>query len=78
MWKVSKSYLCGYSDYIYQVYKIENRKILYNGRIYLTREAAQARADELNKIKNSLHSCCITVQASKPRLTKHHTISIAS
>lgn len=51
MWKVSKSYLCGYSDYIYQVYKIENRKILYNGRIYLTREAAQARADELNKIK---------------------------
>lgn len=56
MWEVSKNYLCRYGEYVFQIYKTRksddidhagNR--LYDGRIYRTREAAQARADELKK-----------------------------
>ena len=58
MWEVSQNYYCGYGKYVYRVYKIRSQNNidhagnrLYDGHIYLTRAAAQARADELNKIK---------------------------
>lgn len=80
MWEVSKNYYGEYFAYCLFDNKLANNSSNrdYDDRTYATAEEAQARADELNKIKNSLHSCCITVQASKPRLTKYHTISIAS